>query len=141
MASIATSATLCDRFGRRRLMLIGFAACLPWSLLVMPLIGTGSPIGYGVAIVGIYAIVGIGSGPTASFIPELFATRYRYTGSALAVNLGGIAGGAVPPLIAGTLLAAYGSWAVGLMLASLVGTSLVCTYLLPETNATAIGDR
>ena len=96
---------------------------------------------YGVAIVGIYAIVGIGSGPTASFIPELFATRYRYTGSALAMNLGGIAGGAVPPLIAGTLLAAYGSWAVGVMLASLVGTSLVCTYLLPETGATAIGDR
>jgi metabolite-proton symporter len=141
MASVATSATLCDRFGRRRLMLIGFAACLPWSLLVMPLIQSGSPIGYGVAIVGIYAIVGIGSGPTASFIPELFATRYRYTGSALAVNLGGIAGGAVPPLIAGTLLAAYGSWAVGLMLASLVGISLVCTYLLPETSATAIGDR
>jgi fucose permease len=71
----------------------------------------------------------------------LFATRYRYTGSALAVNFGGIVGGAVPPLIAGTLLAAYGSWAVGLMLASLVGISLVCTYLLPETSATAIGDR
>ncbi|MDT5136310.1 MAG: hypothetical protein QOD58_572 [Mycobacterium sp.] len=141
IASVATSATLCDRFGRRRIMLIGFAACLPWSLVVMPLIETGSPIGYGVAIVGIYAINGIGSGPTASFIPELFATRYRYTGSALAVNFGGIVGGAVPPLIAGTLLAAYGSWAVGLMLASLVGVSLVCTYLLPETSATAIGDR
>lgn len=140
MASVAVSAILSDRYGRRRIMLIGFGACLPWSLVVMPLIGTGSPTGYAVAIIGVYAIVGISSGPTASFIPELFATRYRYTASALAVNLGGIAGGAVPPLIAGTLLAAYGSWSVGLLLAGLVGASLVCTYLLPETGAAAIGD-
>ncbi|QLL10398.1 MFS transporter [Mycobacterium vicinigordonae] len=141
IASVATSATLCDRFGRRRLMLIGFSACLPWSVLVMPLIGTGSPVGYAVAIIGIYALVGIGSGPTASFIPELFDTRYRYTGSALAVNLGGIAGGAVPPLIAGTLIGSYGSWSVGVLLAGLVATSLVCTYLLPETNGTMISWR
>ncbi|BDB44411.1 MFS transporter [Mycobacterium kiyosense] len=141
IASVATSAMLCDRYGRRRLMLLGYGACLPWSLLVMPLIGTGSPVGYAVAIVGIYGLVGIGSGPTASFIPELFDTRYRYTGSALSVNLGGIAGGAVPPLIAGTLIGSYGSWSVGVLLAGLVATSLACTYLLPETNGTVISWR
>jgi hypothetical protein len=41
-------------------------------------------------------------------IPELFATRYRYTGTALAVNVAGVAGGAVPLMIAGTLQATYG---------------------------------
>ena len=80
-----------------------------------------------------FAINGLGSGPTGAFIPELFATRYRYSGSALAVNLAGVLGGAVPPLIAGTLLATYGSWSIGVMLAVLALTSLVCTYLLPET--------
>jgi hypothetical protein len=35
--------------------------------------------------------------PTTAFIPELFATRYRYSGTALAVNIAGVAGGAVPP--------------------------------------------
>jgi MFS family permease len=134
----ALSATLCDRVGRRRMMLVGWAGCLAWSFVVIPLIDTGKPILYATAIVGMYAVAAIGSGPTAAFIPELFATRYRYSGSALAVNLAGVMGGALPPLIAGTLLATYGSWAIGLMLATLALASLVCTYLLPETNGTAL---
>ena len=136
---VALSATLCDRVGRRRMMLVGWAGCLPWSFVVVPLMNTGEPILYAVAIVGMFALVAIGSGPTAAFVPELFATRYRYSGSALAQNFAGVIGGAVPPLIAGTLLATYGSWAIGLMLATLVLVSLVCTYRLPETNGTVLG--
>ncbi|MGB8391453.1 MFS transporter, partial [Mycobacterium sp.] len=110
----------------------------PWAFVVIPLMDTGKPVLYAVAIVGIFVIAPIGSGPTGAFIPELFATRYRYSGSALAQNLAGVVGGAVPPLIAGTLLETYGSWAIGLMLAILAAISLVCTYLLPETNGTAL---
>jgi MFS family permease len=138
IAFVALSATLSDRVGRRRMMLVGWAGCLPWSFVVIPLMDTGKPILYAVAIVGMYAVAAIGSGPTAAFIPELFATRYRYSGSALAVNVAGVIGGALPPLIAGTLLATYGGWAIGLMLATLALASLVCTYLLPETNGTAL---
>lgn len=138
IASVAFSATLCDRVGRRRMMLVGWALCFAWSFGVIPLVDTGKPVLYAVAIVGMYAIAAIGSGPTAAFIPELFSTRYRYTGSALAVNVAGVIGGALPPLIAGTLRAAYGSWTIGLMLAALTLTSLVCTYLLPETSGTAL---
>jgi metabolite-proton symporter len=138
IASVAISATLCDRVGRRRVMLVGWAACLPWSFVVLPLMDTGQPTLYAVAVVGMHAIASIGSGPSAAFIPELFATRYRYSGSALAVNLAGMIGSAVPPLIAGTLLETYGGWAIGVMLATLVLVSLVCTYLLPETKGTAL---
>jgi hypothetical protein len=42
----------------------------------------------------------------------------------------------LPPLVAGTLQATYGSWAIGPMLAALALTGLVCTYLLPETKGT-----
>jgi nitrate/nitrite transporter NarK len=111
---------------------------VPWALVVIPLIDTGNPLFYAVAIIGMCAIGGIGSGPTGAFIPELFATRYRYSGSALAINLAGILGGAVPPLIAGTLQATYGSPTIGLMLAGLALTGLVCTYLLPETRDTTL---
>jgi metabolite-proton symporter len=135
---VALSATLSDRFGRRRTMLVGWAACVPWSFVIIPLMDTGKPIWYAVAIVGMFAIAAIGSGPTAAFIPELFATRYRYSGSALAVNIAGIFGSALPPLIAGTLQSTYGSWAVGAMLAVLSAASLLCTYLLPETSGTAL---
>jgi metabolite-proton symporter len=138
IAFIAFSAALCDRVGRRRMMLVGSAACLPVSFAVIPLLETGHPICYGVAIVGMQAAASIAYGPTAAFIPELFATGYRYTGTALALNLAGVAGGAMPPLIAGTLQATYGSTAVGLMLATIAAVGLVCTYLLPETNGTTL---
>jgi metabolite-proton symporter len=138
IASVALSASLCDRVGRRQMMLFGWAGCLPWALVVVPLMDTGKPALYVVAIVGMSAINGIGSGPTGAFIPELFATRYRYSGSALAVNLAGVLGGALPPLIAGTLQATYGGSAIGPMLAVLAVASLVCTYLLPETKGTAL---
>jgi hypothetical protein len=35
-------------------------------------------------------------------------------------------------------MATYGSWAIGLMLATLALASLVSTYLLPETSRIAI---
>jgi MFS family permease len=135
---VALSASLSDRVGRRRMMLLGWAGCVPWALAVIPLMDTGKPILYAVAIVGMSAIGAVGSGPTGAFIPELFATRYRYSGSALAVNTAGVFGGALPPLIAGALQATYGSWAVGPMLAILALASFVCTYLLPETRGTSL---
>jgi hypothetical protein len=53
-------------------------------------------------------------------------------------NLGGIVGGAIPPLISGALLAAFGSWSIGLMMAVLVLASLVSTYLLRDTTGAAL---
>jgi hypothetical protein len=85
-----------------------------------------------------HTATGIGFGPVAAFLPELFPTRYRYSGSALALSVAGVVGGAAPPLIAGALQESYGSWATGLMLANAIAVSLVCTYLLPETNGTAL---
>jgi MFS family permease len=138
ITSVTISAVLCDRVGRRRMMLLGWAGCVPWALAVMPLIDTGNPLLYAVAVIGMCAIAGIGSGPTGAFIPELFPTRYRYSGSAFAINLAGVFGGALPPLIAGALQGSYGSWAVGPMLAVLAAASLICTYLLPETKGVSL---
>jgi metabolite-proton symporter len=135
---VALSATLCDRVGRRRMMLVGWAACLPWSFAVIPLMDTGKLICYAVVMVGMQALAAIGFGSAAAFFPELFATRYRYSGTAVAFNVAGVVGGAVPPLIAEGLGVTYGSWAIGLMLATIAAVSLVCTYLLPETNGTAL---
>jgi metabolite-proton symporter len=138
LVSTAISAWWCDALGRRRLMLGGFLVALPWSFAVLPLLDTGSPALYAVGIAGTFAILGVSYGPMAAFIPEVFPTRFRYTGSGLAFNLAGILGGAVPPLVAGGLLAAYGSWAIGLLMAALVALSLVSTYLLPETAGVAL---
>ncbi|WP_421839974.1 MFS transporter [Mycobacterium sp.] len=138
MVFIALSARLCDTLGRRRIILFGLALALPWSAAVFPLIDTGSPVLFAVDMVVTPAILGVTFGPLAAFIPEIFATRYRYTGAGLALNLGGIFGGAVPPVIAGALLATLGSWAVGLMMAMTAVVSLICAYLLPETMGSAL---
>jgi metabolite-proton symporter len=129
----AIAAKLCDTRGRRRIVLFGFSLGLPWAFAVMPLLDTDSPVLFGVAIIGTYAILGVFYGPLAAFIPEIFATRYRYSGAGLAFNLGGIIGGAVPPIIAGPLLATFGSWSIGALMSLLVGVSLIATCLLPET--------
>ena len=96
-------------------------------------VDTGNAGCFAIAIAGAYAVAGASYGPLGAFIPELFATRYRYSGAGLALNLAGLAGGALPPLIAAPLMTAWGGGAIGVMLACLVGASLLCTYLLPET--------
>jgi metabolite-proton symporter len=134
LVSTALAAVLCDRVGRRRVILTGFCLAAPWSFVVMPLIDTDSTLLFGVAIMVTYGILGIASGPMAAFLPEIFATRYRYSGAGLAFNLGGIVGGAVPPILAGPLVDAFGPLSIGVMMASLVTVSLATTYLLPETK-------
>ncbi|OBB33245.1 MFS transporter [Mycolicibacterium peregrinum] len=138
MVFSAISAVLCDRYGRRRVILAGFGLALPWAFMVMPLIDSGSPVGFAVAIAGIFCIFGLSYGPIGSFLPEIFATRYRYTGAGLSFNLAGIVGGAIPPLVAGALVATLGSWAVGAMMAVFVVVSIVSTLLLPETKGTEL---
>jgi MFS family permease len=134
-------ASVCsDRFGRRRVLLCVFAAGLPWSCAGRARGDTGSAAWFGVGIVVTYAITGALTGPLTSFIPEIFATHYRYTGAGLAFNAGGMIGGAVPPMLAGALVATVGGWAVGLMMATLILVSLGCTALLPETDGTALAD-
>jgi len=140
MSTTAISAILCDRFGRRRIILTGFGIALPWAFLVMPMIDTGSPVLFAIAIGGTFCIFGISYGPIASFLPETFATRYRYTGAGLAFNLAGIVGGALPPLVAGLLVDDFGGWAVGLMMAVFVAVSVLSTWALPETKGTSLRD-
>ncbi|MCD2158005.1 MHS family MFS transporter [Rhodococcus cerastii] len=133
MVTVALSGHLSDRFGRRRMITTGLGVALPWSFAVLPMIDTGSPAWFIAAIAGTFAIVGLAYGPVAAFLPETFPTRYRYTGTGIAFNTAGILGGAVPPLIAVPLLTAYGSLAIGCMLAILTILSLAGVAALPDT--------
>jgi MFS family permease len=137
----ALSAVLCDRFGRRRIIIVALAAGIPWSFIVFPLLDTGNAVWFAVAIAGTYAVAGSAYGPMASFVPEIFATRYRYSGAGLALNLAGLIGGAVPPLIAAPLMATWGAPAIGAMLGLFVLTSLASTSLLPETRGATLQPR
>ena len=134
----ALSAVLSDTFGRRRVIMAALAVGVPWSFVVLPLIDTGNAALFAVAMSGTYAVAASSYGPMAAFIPEIFGTRYRYSGAGVSLNLAGLVGGAVPTIIAAPLLATWGVPAIGVMLAAVVLVSLVCTGILPETKGAAL---
>ncbi len=130
---VAASAILSDTYGRRRILAFGIAMAVPWTLTLFPLIESGDPLYYVAATVGTYGIIGIMMGPLAAFIPEIFPVHYRYSGVGLSYNLGGILGGAVPPVISPILLSSYGSGAISAMMTGVTLVSLVSVLLLTET--------
>lgn len=136
---VAASAILSDTYGRRRILALGAALALPWTLILFPLIQSGDPVRYGIAVIGTYGIIGIMMGPLAAFIPEIFAVRYRYSGAGLSYNVGGIIGGALPPVLSPVLLSSYGSWSITAMMAGFTVVSLVSALLLTETAGRGLG--
>jgi metabolite-proton symporter len=131
-------AVLSDAIGRRRVIMTAFAIGVPWSFVVLPLVDTGNAVLFALAMAGTYAVAGTAYGPMAAFIPEIFGTRYRYSGAGLSLNLAGLVGGAVPTIVAAPLQATWGVAAVGAMMAVVVVASLVCTAALPETKGAAL---
>jgi len=129
---------LSDIVGRRRVIITAFAVGVPWSFVVLPLVDTGNAVLFALALAGTYAVAGMAYGPMAAFIPEMFGTRYRYSGAAVSLNLAGLVGGAVPTIIAAPLLATCGVPAIGAMMAVVALVSVVCTVLLPETKGTVL---
>jgi MFS family permease len=125
---------LSDRYGRRRVILIANGIALIWSISLFPLLDTGNSLAFGIGLAGTLALYGLAYGPVGAFLPELFATRYRYTGAGTGYNLGGIIGGAVPPLLAPVLSDAFGSIAIGAMIAVLAAVSIASTLALRETS-------
>ena len=80
--------------------------------------GSGSLAAFGTGLVVLMALIGLAYGPVAAYLPEAFPTAYRYTGTGLTYNLGGVAGGGVAlvvaPLLAGS---GAGTLAIGIYLA------------------------
>jgi metabolite-proton symporter len=132
------SGVLSDRLGRRNVIVTCCALSIPWALVLFPLMGTGSAGGFAVGLIGTLAIFGIAYGPVGAYLPEMFQTRYRYTGAGMGYNLGGVLGGAVSPLVAAQLAGGFGSYAVGLMIAAFALLSLVCALVLGETKHRAV---
>ncbi|WP_245720038.1 MFS transporter [Nocardia uniformis] len=137
-AAIIVSALYSDRLGRRRVLMVSSGLAIGWALLLFPLLDTGTPVAFAIGVVGTLTIFGIAYGPCGAFLPEMFQTRYRYTGAGMGYNLAGVLGGAIPPLIATPLSASFGSIAIGIMLAGLAVLSFGCTYALVETKDKAM---
>lgn len=130
-AVIVVAGRLSDRYGRRTVMTASSVLGLVWGVALFPVLDTG-PVGFAVGMTVTLVIFAIGYGPVAAFAAEVFPARYRYTGAGISYNLAGVFGGALPPIVAAPLAAAYGGIAIGVMLSLIALVSLLCTRALRE---------
>lgn len=141
-AFIPVAGRLADRFGRRRMLMattagiIVFALC--FGLLLDPeRLGTGEDLNVTQLLVFLcigMALMGLTFGPMSAYLPELFPTNTRYTGSGLAYNFSSILGAALTPPIASYLVQNYGVHTVGYYLCFLSALTLIALVLSPETS-------
>jgi metabolite-proton symporter len=124
-----------DRVGRRRVCIGSAVLAAAWAFPLFALLNTGNAVLIGVALtVGLIAFAAL-FGPMGAFLPELFATRYRYTGASVAYNASSIIGGGVSPILATQLIASTGSSIpVSLYLAGIALVCGLCVYFLRETH-------
>jgi MFS family permease len=129
-AMIVAFGRLSDRIGRAKVFLGGVVGMIilafPWLVLV----GTGDPwlilLGYLLIAVPHAA----NQGTSALYFAEQFSAQVRYSGLAVGYNVGMIAGSAVAPLVATSLVASVGLPAVG--------AYMVAMGLLSFLSATAL---
>ncbi|KAB8192397.1 MFS transporter [Nonomuraea phyllanthi] len=134
-AGTVASAMVSDRLGRRRTLIAGTGVAIVWGLVMFPLMETGSVLLVGLALAGALGLMGLIFGPMGAYLPELFRTQFRYSGASVAYSLGGVLGGAVPPLVAtGMQASGLGVMAVGVYVAAMAVLSLLCLLALPETG-------
>lgn len=132
--TIAASGKYIDKVGRRVWLIwttVGvaiFGVTLPFFLEN----GTTTSL-FWFLIIGM-GLIGMGYGPLASFLPELFPTHARYSGASLTYNVAGLFGASVASIIALPLNANYGLKGVGIYLTLNAVLSLIGLWFMKETK-------
>ncbi|MFD0704454.1 MFS transporter [Alloscardovia venturai] len=130
-----------DKIGRRKLLIWVTYAIAIFGLLFPVFLdfqhGTSAmPWLVEVFLIVGFILMGITFGPMGAFLPEMFPTNVRYTGSAIAYNVSSILGAALAPIIAVALWKAAGgsTWMVGVYLAVAAILTLISLYMSKETK-------
>ncbi|BCW45312.1 MFS transporter [Arthrobacter sp. StoSoilB5] len=140
-AATMASGILSDRFGRKKVIAASCIFAVPWSLVLFPLLNTGTVLAFGIGLTVTLVIFAIAYGPAGALLPELFETKYRYTGAGMGYNLAGVLGGGIVPLVAAQLITSTGGWGIGVLLAAIGVFSIACTMALPNKEKTGLEER
>ena len=106
---IGASAVLADRIGRKPVFLAGAALATVWSVPFFLLVDTAQPALMALGIIIATAGVAAMAGPQAALVADVFPARVRYSGASTAYQIGSVLGGAIAPIAATALFAAYNS--------------------------------
>lgn len=129
------SALLCDRYGRKPILLISYFIIMAAGLLFGLSVTSGDVVSTTIYLsFGLFAM-GFNFAPMGAFLSEIFPTQVRYTGASMTYNLGGILGGSLPPF-AITYLMGFekGIYYVGYYLAVVGLFSLIAVSFSKETK-------
>ncbi|HEY8839984.1 MAG TPA: MFS transporter [Candidatus Dormibacteraeota bacterium] len=96
---------LSDRFGRRRIYMIGIGLTAVWGFAYFGLYTTAIPVVVFITIMVSLIPHNIQYGPQAALIAESFTGRLRYSGASLGYQLASVIAGGPAPLIAVYLFA------------------------------------
>jgi MFS transporter, MHS family, shikimate and dehydroshikimate transport protein len=130
---------LSERFGRRRMILIGLAAMAVWIFPTMLAVDSGNFASLLVVYLVGAILFSVSYGPQATYIVEMFDARVRFSAASTSFQIGVLLGGALAPIIAAALVAGTGSVvsvAIYVCLVSLL--SLVCVLAI-STKSIARG--
>ena len=133
VASTLISGLLSDKYDPLLILVIGSAATGVMSILFYPLLAIGNPIVMLIAFEAYMVSEYMGFGSLPKLFTLLFPTEYRYSGSGLAYQLGGLltglASGLILPIIIDTL--GYSAWyAVSALMIAISLTSLASSLIL-----------
>ena len=131
--TIPLAGHLSDRFGRKRIYLIGSVATGVFGFIYFAMLNTMVPSWIFLGIVLSFVPHDLMYGPQAALIAECFTPRLRYSGSSIGYQLASVIAGGPAPLIATALLAATGSgYAIAAYIAFCAIVSIVATIFMPD---------
>jgi MFS family permease len=131
--TIPLAGHLSDRFGRKRIYLIGSVATGIFGFIYFAMLNTVVPCWMFLAIVLSFVPHDLMYGPQAALIAECFTARLRYSGSSIGYQLASVIAGGPAPLIATALLAATGSgYVIAGYIALCAVVSIIATMLMPD---------
>lgn len=105
--------------------------------MLFPILSANTVSAFGLGLTVTLVIFAIAYGPAGALLPELFETRYRYTGAGMGYNLAGVVGGGIVPLVAAQLAGTSGAWSIGFLLAGIGVFSVLCTGTAQPRKARA----
>jgi MFS family permease len=131
--TIPLSGHLSDRFGRKRIYLIGAVTTGTFGFIYFAMLNTMVPAWIYLGIVLSFVPHDILYGPQAALIAECFTPRLRYSGCSIGYQLASVTAGGPAPLIATALLAATGSgYAIAVYILFCAIVTIIATALMPD---------